>query len=677
MTEAILEQLRRENEELRRRLEESEETIRAIRGGEVDALVITDAETPRVFTLDSADKPYRLLVEQMNQGAATLLLDGTILYCNQRFADLLEVPLQSLLGSPIRQIVEESSLPVFDALVRDGVRQAVEGEILLSRRSGKSVPVYLGVSALQEGPAGVCLMVTDLTEQKRQERIIAQEALARSILEQVADAVIVCDISGRVMRASRTAHALCGDNPVLRSYRDTFPLRAPGAKGEERVEVAAVWRGETIQGQEVFFDRADGKRFHLLLSAGPLRSPNGEILGAAITLTDITVRKQVEDALRVADQRKDEFLATLAHELRNPLAPLRNALNILERAGKDEALQLQARQVMVRQLEQMTRLVDDLLDLSRITRDKIELRKERTALTAVLASALETCRSVIEARGHKLEVDLPTEPVYVQADFTRLAQVFTNLLNNAAKYTPPNGQIWLKAERQGDEVLVRVRDSGIGIAADMLPRIFDMFTQVDSALTHAQGGLGIGLTLVKRLVGMHGGTVTAGSAGHGQGSEFVVRLPILGAGTPPPLLPSAGLDRDGFPGSSCRILVVDDNKDSAESLALFLRLIGNTVEVAYDGPTALAAAVALRPDLILLDIGLPGMDGYEVGRRLRQEPSLQHAVLVAQTGWGQAEDRRRTREAGFDHHLVKPVDFSQLQQLLQRAVGRATAASSC
>lgn len=676
MTETSLEQLRQENDELRRRLEEAEDTIRAIRGGEVDALVITDTETPKVFTLDSADKPYRLLVEQMNQGAATLHLDGTILYCNQRFADLLDLSLEALLGSPIHQFVEDSSVLLFDALVRDGVRRAVEGEIFLKRRSGVSVPVFLGVSALQEGPAGVCLMVTDLTEQKRQERIIAQEALARSILEQVADAVIVCDVQGRVLRASRTAYVLCGDNPILRSWKETFPLRMRGAHTEERLELDAAWRGETIQGQEVYFDRPDGKRFHLLLSAGPLRSAHGEILGAAITLTDITIRKQAEDALRAADQRKDEFLATLAHELRNPLAPLRNALNILERAGQDEGLQMQARKVMSRQLEQMTRLVDDLLDLSRITRDKIELRWERTELTTVLTSALETCRSVIEDRKHTLHVDLPTEPIPVRADLTRLAQVFTNLLNNAAKYTPPGGQIWLKAERQGEEVLVQVRDSGIGIAKEMLPRIFDMFTQVDSALTHAQGGLGIGLTLVKRLVGMHGGSVAAMSAGEGHGSEFVVRLPVLDASATAAAIPVASPTRESFPTQGSRILVVDDNHDSAESLALFLRLVGNTVEVAYDGPTALVAARVLRPDLILLDIGLPGMDGYEVARCLRQEPGLERALLVAQTGWGQAEDRRRSSDAGFDHHLVKPVDLTQLQQLL-RTANKVPSTSSC
>jgi signal transduction histidine kinase len=369
----------------------------------------------------------------------------------------------------------------------------------------------------------------------------------------------------------------------------------------------------------------------------------------------------VVEQLREDAKRKDEFLAVLGHELRNPLAPLRNAAQILRLGQADPAALAQAREIIDRQVAQLARLVDDLLDVSRITRGKIALRKQSVELAAVVAQAVETCRPLLDARRHALHLSLPKAPVWLEADPARLNQVITNLLTNAARYSNDDGQIWLRAECQGAAVSVQVRDTGIGIPADMLDRVFELFTQVDSSRgSTAQGGLGIGLTLARSLVELHGGTITAASPGPGQGSEFTVRLPVL---THPDSKTQTDAPR-GAPQRPLRVLVVDDNQDGADSLACLLRLQGHEVRTARDGPSALVAAQADAPEVVLLDIGLPGMDGYEVARSLRQQFGPDGVRLVAVTGYGQLEDRRRSQCAGIDHHLVKPVDLESLQTIL-------------
>ena len=375
--------------------------------------------------------------------------------------------------------------------------------------------------------------------------------------------------------------------------------------------------------------------------------------------------RRSEESLKEADRRKDEFLATLAHELRNPLAPIRNAVQILRAQGSEDASLKWAREVIDRQAQQLSRLVDDLLDVSRITRGRIELRKERIELAAVLERALETSRPAVEAAHHRLTVSFPEDPVRVEVDLTRMAQVLSNLINNAAKYTRPGGHIEVSASVEVKQAAIEVRDDGLGIAPEMLSRIFDLFAQVDTSLERAQGGLGIGLTIARNLVEMHGGSMEAASGGLGRGSAFTVRLPLAPEEDARAAAEAdRGQETGEKTGAGLRILVVDDNQDSADSLAVWLRLKGHEVRAAYGGPEALAAALEQRPDLVLLDIGMPGMSGYEVVRRLRAHPDTRRTRLVAMTGWGQEEDRRQSREAGFDQHLVKPLEPRALEELL-------------
>lgn len=371
--------------------------------------------------------------------------------------------------------------------------------------------------------------------------------------------------------------------------------------------------------------------------------------------------------LAEADRRKDEFLAMLAHELRNPLAPIANALQLIRRAGGDPALVGTALGIGERQLAQLVRLVDDLLDVSRIARGKITLRPERLALSAVIQAAVETSRPQIEAAGHQLSVELPPEPIYLEADLTRLAQALANLLINAAKYTEAGGRIRLAARSEPGSVVLEVEDTGRGISAANLPHVFELFARIEQPEGRMAPGLGVGLALVKSLVELHGGTVEASSRGLGQGSTFAIRLPRH-AGAEAPGEP-AGVARQPVPASGPssrprRILVVDDEVDVADSMAMVLETLGHVVRIAYGGSAALAAAPEFHPDFVLLDLGMPEMDGYEVARRLRQQPATRGARLIALTGWGQAADRQRTREAGFDHHLVKPVDIGMLASVL-------------
>jgi signal transduction histidine kinase/ActR/RegA family two-component response regulator len=415
--------------------------------------------------------------------------------------------------------------------------------------------------------------------------------------------------------------------------------------------------------------KAPGVRRAWLESWFPVSdSIDGKPSGVGVVVQEVTDRLRAErqlresqEALKETDRKKDEFLATLAHELRNPLAPLRNCLELLRLSqGRIEARTLR---MMDRQLNQLVRLIDDLLDVSRIASGKLELRKERIALETVVEAAIETSRPIIEASNHTLAVELPPD-ILVNADRIRLAQVFSNLLNNAAKYTEPGGEIRLSARQQDGEVVVTVEDSGVGIPAGMLTGVFELFAQVDRSLERSQGGLGIGLTLAKRLSEMHGGSVEARSEGEGKGSTFTVRLPAAVA-LPSIMAPEAAGRAEAVP--KRRVLIADDNEDSAVSLAELLELRGNEVQTAGNGLEAVEKAAAFRPDVILLDIGMPILNGYDAARRIREQPWGGNVRLIAVTGWGQEEDKRRAWESGFDHHLVKPVDVRILETLLAQS----------
>jgi len=388
----------------------------------------------------------------------------------------------------------------------------------------------------------------------------------------------------------------------------------------------------------------------------------------------IAEREKSEEALREADRRKDEFLATLAHELRNPLAPISNAAHILRMSPQGMSPQ-DARDVIERQVRHLARLVEDLLDVSRITRGKIELRRGRVDLCAIVLNAVETSRPLIAERGHELALELPPESLPLDADPTRLAQVISNLLNNAAKYTPRGGRIALTAAREDKSVTIRIKDSGIGIEPGMLPKIFDMFVQADNRIERSTGGLGIGLTLVRHFVELHGGSVHAASGGPNLGSEFTIRLPLGEAPVAATSEPRAPGTPAG-PGAGLRILVIDDNNDNADTMSTLLRMLGHEVTVSNSGLEGLRCVADSAPDVALLDIGMPNMNGYEVAQRIRSQPHCRDMMLIAITGWGQEVDRVRSRAAGFDHHLVKPVDFDQLQKLLAEKLSRITAVNA-
>jgi signal transduction histidine kinase/ActR/RegA family two-component response regulator len=392
-----------------------------------------------------------------------------------------------------------------------------------------------------------------------------------------------------------------------------------------------------------------------------------EKLNVSLQASEVEYMRQYEitheqtAALTDLHRRKDEFLAMLSHELRNPLSPIASALQLLGLQKNEDQLQQKARTIIERQVGQLTRLIDDLLEVSRITTGRIHLQQDRVALNAIMEHAVETVRPLIVRHKHALTISLPKEPIWLFADAARLEQVVVNLLTNAAKFTHDAGQIWLGVQQEGDECVLRVRDNGIGISPETLPHVFDLFTQAERSLDRSQGGLGIGLALVQRIVEMHKGRVEAFSI-LGQGTEFVVHLPLMAAAANQPiLLENENVQRNEHP---VRVLVVDDNEDAAQMLGMLLSGLGHEVLTVYDGPSTLTAAQAFCPNVVLLDIGLPGMDGFAVAKKMREQEIFKDVVLVAMTGYGQDSDRQRSKEAGFDHHLVKPPDFNKLKQIL-------------
>lgn len=549
------EALERENSELRERLREAESVLDAIQHGQVDAVIVSNDGEDRVFTLQGADHPYRVLVESMSEGAATLNGDGVILYANPRLAELLAISRTDLMGTRISDWAEADDAALLAGMVRQSRGKPVSGEMKMRTKEGSTVPVHASLSPLfLEGEHFCCAIVTD---QSLAEHHQALEEAARRI-------------------------------------------------------------------------------------------------------------REANEQLRQADQRKDEFLATLAHELRNPLAPIRNAAHII-RLLEDGNVRLgQARQMIERQVTHMTRLVDDLLELSRITLGRLRLRKRTESLSAVLADVTEGARSGTRLQ-HELRVDIPADELPVNGDAVRLSQAISNVIENAVKYTPEGGIIDVRACREGDQAVVRIRDTGIGIGEKVLPRIFDMFEQGDGDDSRQSGGLGIGLALTRSIIELHGGTIEAASAGRGHGSEFVIRLPL-----DRPASADVQLTQEVVPAQMPQgVLIVDDNVDAAESLRVSLELSGHVAKAVHAGEAALDALNDFRPDLVLLDIGLPDIDGYEVARRLRQRWGAACPKLVALSGWGRSEDKQRATEAGIDDYLTKPVHPSVVARIVaENAAGK-------
>ncbi|MFO0877449.1 MAG: PAS domain S-box protein [Gemmataceae bacterium] len=606
---------------------------------------------------------------------------------NDTLARLNGLPVEAHLGRTIQEVlpalwsaiaphlrrVQETGQPVANVEVRAAVpsRGPDEGVWLSSY-----YPIRLGADLIGYG-----IVAQDVTDAKRaeeslrasqraeQERATELETLLRAAPTLI---WIAHDPACRSITGNAASYQVLGmtegtnvsataDGALARPFRE-YRNGVPVPPGDLPIQRASA-TGRPVEGEELSFHFADGTVRHFYGNAVPILTAEGAVRGCVAAFMDITALKNAQQALKEADRRKDEFLATLAHELRNPLAPVRHAIQILHLRESPSEEVVWARDMIDRQIQQMTRLIDDLMDVSRIARGRLELRKERIELAKVVQGAVETSRPLIEKQQHALALALPPEPIYLDGDLTRLAQVFANLLNNAAKYTAPGGHIWLTAERQGGEVVVSVRDTGEGIPPDMLPRVWEMFTQVGRTLQHSQGGVGIGLHLVQRLVEMHGGRVEAHSEGVGKGSEFLVRLPLL---IEPSLQPTPTAGENHLTGSavSLRILVADDNRDAAESLALLLRILGHDIRTANDGAEAVQVADAFRPEVILLDIGMPKLNGYDAARQIRQRDWSRGTLLIAVTGWGQEEDRHRSEEAGFNHHTVKPVDPQALIKLL-------------
>jgi PAS domain S-box-containing protein len=623
----------------------------------------------------TANAKFRAFFDQGPLYAGIMALDGTLLEANRLSLESCGFTKEQVIGKKFWECAWWNPSPELITTIKAASAKAAAGELFRAElpyfvADGSERMVDFALLPIKDEAGQVLFLVptgTDITERKRAE---ADRQKFVTLVENSTDFIGMCDLAGIPFFVNRAGLQMVGLESIEQARRTPvpdffFPEDQSRIMDEFFPSVLEKGHGEI----EVRFRHFQtGEARWMAYKVLTLTDTTGHPVAFATVSQDVTERRQLEDGLRKlaadlseADRRKDEFLATLAHELRNPLAPIRNALQII-RLSSDRESQEQARSMMGRQLEQMVRLVDDLLDVSRISQGKLELRRERVPLSAVINRAVETSRPLIDHLGHELTVTLPKQPILVDADLTRLAQAIANLLNNSAKYMDRGGRIWLTAERKGSDLVVSVKDAGIGIAADQLPRIFQMFSQVDGSLERSQGGLGIGLTLVKRLVEMHGGWIEARSEGLGQGAEFVVRLPVVVGAAGPEA--EGGNGEPAAPKSSLRILIVDDNRDAADSLVLLLRLMGNDTRTAYDGEEGVAVAEAFQPDVILLDIGLPKLDGYEACRRIREQPWGKSAVLIAVTGWGQEDDRRRSHEAGFDQHMVKPVDPQDLMKLL-------------
>lgn len=640
-------------------------------------LIFRDVTSQRLVERNKANQLHtaRLLasiVESSNDAIIGKTLDGVIQSWNAAAEQLFGYTAAEAVGQHISLVIPPERLAEEDQIIAsltEGKRiEHFETERV--RSDGQRIIVSLTISPIKDesgNVVGASKIARDVTAQKRAEN---ERQMFVTLVENSTDFIGICDLEGVPFFVNRAGLELVGLKDVEEARQTPvqeffFPEDQAKMMNEFFPEVLNNGHGEI----EIRFRHfTTGEPRWMAYKVLALTDAANQPIAFATVSQDVTERRRLADDLRRlaadlsdADRRKNEFLATLAHELRNPLAPMSNMLEVVKRANGDGAVLQRAHETLERQLGQMVRLVDDLLDLNRITHDRLELRRSEVELSSVIQQAVEVARPLVDSAGHHLIVDLPDEPIYLYADRARLAQVFGNLLNNSCKYTRSTGTVSVRAKRVGDEVEVTVQDNGAGIPPDKLDSIFDMFMQVDRTSERSQDGLGIGLTLVKRLTEMHGGSIEARSAGEGQGSEFIVRLPVLSR-EEVAAQHGPGVESESQPHR--RILIVDDNRDSADSLAMLMEITGNQTFMAHDGVEAVEAIEKYRPEVVLLDIGLPGMDGHEVCRRVREQPWGKDIVVIALTGWGQDDDRRKSEEAGFNGHLVKPVDYEQLLELL-------------
>ena len=640
-------------------------------------LIFRDVTAQRFAERDKANQLHTAqllasIVESSNDAIIGKSLDGIIQSWNAAAEQLFGYTAEQTVGQHISLVIPPERLAEEDEIIaslKTGKRiEHYETERV--RSDGQRIVVSLTISPIKDesgNVVGASKIARDVTAQKRAE---SDRQMFVTLVENSTDFIGISDLDGIPFFINRAGLEMVGlkdiqearQTPVqdfffpedqAKIVNEFFPAVLNDGHGEIEIRFRHFKTGE-----------ARWMAYKVLALTDAANQP----IAFATVSQDVTERRRLTDDLRRlaadlsdADRRKNEFLATLAHELRNPLAPMSNMLEVVKRAEGDSEVLKRAHTTLERQLGQMIRLVDDLLDLNRVTHDRLELRRSEVELSSVIEQAVEVARPLVDLAGHHLTVDLPREPVYLNADRARLAQVFGNLLNNSCKYTRSGGSVSLSAKHVGDEVVVTVKDNGAGIPQDKLDSIFDMFMQVDRTSERSQDGLGIGLTLVKRLTEMHGGSIEARSDGEGQGSEFIVRLPVL---TRPAVATQAGSDAASDSRQERCVLIVDDNRDSADSLAMLMEITGNKTYMAHDGVEAVEAVEKYRPEVVLLDIGLPGMDGHEVCRRVREQPWGKDIIVIALTGWGQEDDRRKSEEAGFNGHLVKPVDYDELLELL-------------
>jgi PAS domain S-box-containing protein len=645
---AILEARQRAERELRQAYEELEAKTAELR-----------AESER----------FRTTLASIGDAVVSTDAQGRITFLNGVAEALTGWPALEAIGRPIQEVFvihnETTGTPVENPALRtlrEGQVVGLANHTVLRARDGVERPVDDSAAPIRDAAGNVVGAV--LVFRDVQERLQARVAHSRlaAIVESSQDIIISKSLAGIIQSWNFEAERVFGYTAEEAIGQHITLIIPPDRADEEHSIMQRLRRGERVEHFETVRQAKGGRLVDLSVAISPVKNGDGEVIGASKVARDITERKKIEEALRNADRRKDEFLAVLAHELRNPLAPLANGLQVIRMAKDDAPAVASARSMMERQLAHLVRLVDDLLDVSRISRNRMELRRSRVLLSDIVNSAVETARPLIEAAGHTLTVSLPSEAIHVDGDLTRLSQVFSNLLSNSAKYTNAGGRISVKAVLQADQVKVSVHDTGIGIAAENLPTVFEMFSQVDPRLERSMSGLGIGLALVDGLVKMHGGTVRAESPGPGKGSTFTVTLPAIER---PASVSASETDPSSSAHERRRILVVDDNLDSATSMAMMLQLLGNEVRAAHDGLQAVEQVERYRPDVVLMDVGMPRLNGYEATRRIRALPAGRDVIIVALTGWGQEDDKARSHEAGCDGHLTKPVNLPDLEQLIE------------